>query len=279
MFATTGTVTPYPSQAEAVTGTSERVLAERSSKPELSKQSSQSSERKSSELQPGLRRKSTVSKLIQSGRGAGNEAVRKTKKQLAYERFVMGSGHHAAKKGFVDMDTGYRQERASAFSFCFQFPDIICKLKGSVLPKIQVEIFIATTLGVLCAQYWQDHDHYGNAAHSVAGTLLAFLVVFRSNIAWNMYLSGYTAIFSIRTTAVNLSNVILSTLIAKSAEMGKPLPPEAHELIRLLKLYFFLVVEHVRSSQGEGAWMWSQNVAYSFARPHEILELTAEVRA
>ena len=40
--------------------------------------------------------------------------------------------------------------------------------------------------------------------------------------------------------------------------------------MRLLKLYYFLIVEHVRSSEGVKAWSFAQNVAYSFAKPEEI---------
>uniref|UniRef100_A0A7S4HSC6 Uncharacterized protein n=1 Tax=Prymnesium polylepis TaxID=72548 RepID=A0A7S4HSC6_9EUKA len=249
--------------------------------PELRAPSEQGSQRVAEAA--SLRRKSTTKQMeaiVQNARGAGNEAVRKTKEQLAYEKNEMGFfalGHNPAMAGFIDRDSGYRGERASAFSFCFQFPDIICKLKGSVFPNILVEISIATIRGATNAQWRQESDTTHQVGHQIAGTLLSFLVVFRSQIAWNMYHSGYTAFNTLRSISVNLSNATLTSLIARCAESGEPLPPEAYEVSRLLKLFFFLVVEHVRSSEGEGAWIWVQYVAYSFAHPHEIVELQAEV--
>ena len=44
----------------------------------------------------------------------------------------------------------------------------------------------------------------------------------------------------------------------------------AVEGVRLLKLYYFTIVEHVRSSEGVKAWTFAQNVAYSFANAEEI---------
>lgn len=49
--------------------------------------------------------------------------------------------------------------------------------------------------------------------------------------------------------------------------------------MRLLKLFYYTVVEHVRSTDGGQAWAFAQKIAYSFATPAEVSLLTAEFGA
>ena len=73
-------------------------------------------------------------------------------------------------------------ERARAANM--QIPDILLRFNGSVIPKILIEITISTALGFMCAYKMQEQDVWSPMGHQVVGTLLAFLVVFRSQIAW-----------------------------------------------------------------------------------------------
>lgn len=190
-----------------------------------------------------------------------------------WQREIMGN----AKPAFIDKDHGYHSETASVFSFFFQFPNIICRWNGSVLPFIIIEVLVSTGLGVVASFFLSEKEKISATGHQLVGVLLAFLVVFRSQIAWQMYLNGWTTLTSIRTSAVSLANVAMSPMLARCRldKSGK-LPEEAHELVRLLKLFYFLIAEHLRSTEGTGAWEWSQHIAFSFALPSEIRELLEE---
>ena len=104
----------------------------------------------------------------------------------------------------------------------------------------------------------------------------AVLTVFRSQIAWTMYLNGYSACIQLRTASMNLARCTIGPVLAKSLQAGETLPEEAAEVIRLLKLFWFIVVEHLRSTEGTPAWTWCQHVAYSFATAAEIEEFVCE---
>lgn len=91
-----------------------------------------------------------------------------------------------------------------------------------------------------------------------------------------MYLSGYSACVQLHTTSLNLARLTIGPMLAKSIQTGELLPPEAAEIVRLLKLFFFLAAEHLRSSDGSASWEWCQHIAYSFATDEEIEELVRE---
>ena len=74
-------------------------------------------------------------------------------------------------------------------SFFYQWPQIILRMRGSVLPYVFFEVLIAIGVSFL-ALYVTPDETYEAIGHQLVGTLLAFLVVFRSNIAWGMYAEG-----------------------------------------------------------------------------------------
>ena len=80
----------------------------------------------------------------------------------------------------------------------------------------------------------------------------------------------------LRTASLNLARVTIGPMLAKSLQAGELLPKEAAELVRLLKLFWFLTVEHLRSSDGTHSWEWCNNIAYSFATQEEIAEFIRE---
>ena len=93
------------------------------------------------------------------------------------------------------------------FSFFTNFYTIILRKRGSALPKIMIEIFLATCLGVVaylltedglcdakkCKGFFLPPSTSREKGHAMIGVLLAFLVVFRSQIAWGMYMEGRNA--------------------------------------------------------------------------------------
>ena len=81
---------------------------------------------------------------------------------------------------------------------------------------------------------------------------------------------------ALRTASLNLARVAIGPLLAKTLQAGELLPDEAAEIVRLLKLFWFLAAEHLRSSEGTKSWEWCQHIAYSFATETEIEEFVRE---
>ena len=193
----------------------------------------------------------------------------------------------AYQQGYI---AGY-QQRSGLLGFFRQFYEIIFRLDGSVLPRCVFEVTITTLISIVVLILSRDdltwtprteegtpliEDSYSPLGHQLLGSLLAFLTVFRSQIAWSMYLSGYTAVIQLRSSSLNFARVAIGPMLAKCGHTGELLPSEATELCRLLKLFFFLVVEHLRSSEGSESWEWCQHIAYSFATADEIREFERE---
>ena len=125
------------------------------------------------------------------------------------------------------------------------------------------------------------------------GVLLAFLVVFRSQIAWGMYMEGRNAVGRVVAMSRCLALELLASLahacveegisekqslgvsrsgrprvvvrrggvtlpeLSRSARTKKSdieLAVLALECVRLLKLHYWTQIEHVRSGDGEEAW-------------------------
>jgi predicted membrane chloride channel (bestrophin family) len=174
-------------------------------------------------------------------------------------------------------------EKQSLWSFFMAFPNVVFRLHGSVLPFVMVEVCLAVALS-LVALYLQggyswslDEEHWSHFGHLFLGNLLAFLTVFRTQGAWSMYLEGeiqYNAMLNaLRSSTVET----LAASVDWCLRHGKTdVPDEALEVLRLLKLFLFLCLEHVRSTDGYQAWNYAQRVAYSFATPEEIDQMHAE---
>ena len=127
-------------------------------------------------------------------------------------------------------------ERASMWSFFYMFGDIIFRIRGSVLTAIWIEVLITmalSTIAVECSQgHLMDSCQYGQVnskmpaepvGHQIVGTLLAFLVVFRSQIALNMYLEGRAHLGRIMSTSKFLALEILAPLAHSSVIVSLPL--------------------------------------------------------
>jgi hypothetical protein len=90
------------------------------------------------------------------------------------------------------------RERASPWSLFTQFPALMFSFNGSAFPYCFCEVLLCTMLGGIAA--WQRE-------------LLAFLTVFRSQIAWNFYKEGYTNVVALRTACLNLAHLILTPMV------------------------------------------------------------------
>lgn len=200
----------------------------------------------------------------------------------------------------------YGGEAASMFSFFQMFSKVIFRRRGSVLPNIWVELLIAFLCGWAA---WSLTDYGGCSretcplfflkpvpgrvlGHQIIGVLLAFLVVFRSQIAWGMYWEGRGHVGAIVAKSRCLSLELLASLAhtsieedeaharARTAPNGCKPPGElallALESVRLIKLYYWTIVEHVRSTDGEDAWRSAMNMVQRFATDAEYAELLGE---
>merc|ERR1719174_1818531 len=102
---------------------------------------------------------------------------------LPQELRVFGDNRPARVHSHVD----YSGERPSLFSFFFQFPSIVFRLKGSTIPNVLIEVCISMAVSIVAKLQFPDEE-FKPIGHQLVGVLLAFLVVFRSNIAWGMYM-------------------------------------------------------------------------------------------
>jgi hypothetical protein len=131
----------------------------------------------------------------------------------------------------------YVGEKASMFSFFTNFYTIILRKRGSALPKIMIEIILATGLGVVaylltedgicgkhgaekCKGFFLPPSTSREKGHAMIGVLLAFLVVFRSQIAWGMYMEGRNAVGRVVAMSRCLALELLASLAHACVEEG-----------------------------------------------------------
>ena len=124
---------------------------------------------------------------------------------------VQNNAFRPARPALIEKDVGYTGESASWASFFFMWHEIIFRYHGSTIPHIWVEMLISLTTSTvaylltsgspLCGFNVNDPDAEmpcgrftltiaRSSGHQIIGVLLSFLVVFRSQIAWNMYCEG-----------------------------------------------------------------------------------------
>ena len=147
---------------------------------------------------------------------------------------------------------------------------------GSVLPYILIELSIGVCLSFV-AMHVAPKEGIDPTGHGLVGTLLAFLVVFRSQMAWGPYTEGRAHLGTLASCSRALAIDALGPLVLAASEAGEVvLPLEAHELARLLKLFYYSCIEHLRSGTGQLAWDYAQRVALSYASPREAEWLRSE---
>ena len=144
-------------------------------------------------------------------------------------------GRHKPAK--VERDLGYRGDRPSFFSYFTQFPNIIFMIKGSVLQYVLIELGISVGLSLVALHVVPDEE-FEPIGHQLVGVLLAFLVVFRSQIAWNMFLEGRGHIGSLIASARVIAIQMVEDLAFGLSTNVKGAAFEAEEGVRLLKLFY-----------------------------------------
>ena len=242
------------------------------------------------------------------------------------------NSRHTSRRGTPKRHQYERNQRTflgnppGPFSFFTSFPTILCRLDGSVLPNVLVETSLCGMMSILACMVnlrWRDEPvHLNTQGHAIAGVMLSFLVVFRSQIAWNMFVEGRghlgTIISGVRaialetvsclsasqstiheqmdplfTNAETLSHMTVASESSQGTSKAKVAPSYdlsaeilqrdeqkmvllAAELLRLLKLFYFVAVEHLRSSEGYEVWEQAQQRASDFATSSELEEFLEE---
>ena len=214
--------------------------------------------------------------------------------------------HSRPKK--VEVDSSYLGDPPSPLSFFYQFREVIFRTRGSVLPNVLIEVILSIGLAVV-ALVWMPDENFQHIGHQLVGVLLAFLIVFRSSNALSLYNEGRMHIGEVvasgRIVAVHMIEDVALALDGSSdtvdAGDGSSVF-DAEEGVRLLKLFYYTLVEHVRSTDGcdDGrpcllspppnrpslthahffrryeTWLFAQRIAYSFATPAEVEIFNAE---
>jgi len=135
------------------------------------------------------------------------------------------------------------------------------------------------------------------------GVLLSFLAVFRTQIAWNMFLEGRNHLGEVIATSKELTLEVITSLahaankkdilygnLPRDSRSGSPsgelgdsgLAPGdilallALDAVRLVKLFYFILVEHLRSNDGFENWRTAHDAMRAFATDEELEELRLE---
>ena len=215
------------------------------------------------------------------------------------------------------------------FTFFRMFPDIIFRYYGSALPHIVIELLLAIGFSILAYGLTEDVGLWGlcpnntcgallvkdswEKGHKFIGTLIAFLIILRTQIAWGMYWEGRGHIGNLVLTTRSLAIELLTSLcvacrddddLPEASPTGetngkkaritvRQNPPAgavqdghrgtdmefavlALESVRYLKLFFWSIVEHVRSEEGEAVWRGANIMLEQFTTDAEWAELDEE---
>jgi predicted membrane chloride channel (bestrophin family) len=202
------------------------------------------------------------------------------------------------------------QERLGSAHFFTQFRDVILRCAGSVLPKIVIELLLSLGIGSfaylhpvinpgspLRKLYYGDSDG-GDAfeegsggaggstsaaparlfgsydGHLLFGFLLGFLIVFRTQAGYNLHLEGHELVGRLLRCTRCICIEVLGTVPVEG--VGEE---EARLLLnvnRRLKLFYYTVVEHLRSEVSHDAWLEAHAMVTRFSSDAEVDELMLE---
>ena len=212
-------------------------------------------------------------------------------------------------KAIVEEKTEYKEQIGSCH-FITQFSDVIFRCRGSVLPKIVAELTISFALGWFAYllhhhpffESWEaetamglvsftrghrnnhssaddDRDTFVNDSssvdgHSLFGFLLGFLIVFRTQSGFNFMLEGHEHLSMLNRTLRNIAIELLGSIPPSGLTEAQA------QLVlscqRRLKLYYYTVIEHLRSNDSMKSWLEAHAMVLRFATDAEVEELELE---
>ena len=183
------------------------------------------------------------------------------------EKFRLRFSSQAQRPYVVAAD--FDGDRPSFFSLFTSFTNVIFRLRGSVLPYVALETSLAVALSAVALACTPDEE-YSHLGHQFMGMLLSFLTVFRTQTAYRMRAAGGEHFDGLVHAARSFATEALGGLVVAAAANGeRTLPTEGAEAVRLLKLFYFCAVEHIRSDDGPAAWDYAHHIAHAHATPHE----------
>lgn len=140
---------------------------------------------------------------------------------------------------------------SSVWSFVTNTPRVIFHYRGSIIPHLLPQIVITVTLSIIALHY--DIGEFGldksmMQGYSMVGFLLSFLLVFKTQTAYNQF---WTAISHVES-CMNLSRCLgMSVCTRFNWEKSEMVPRYARRIIRLIALHWFVIIEYFgRSGPG-----------------------------
>eukprot|EP00927_Polykrikos_kofoidii_P004791 TRINITY_DN11894_c0_g1_i3.p1 TRINITY_DN11894_c0_g1~~TRINITY_DN11894_c0_g1_i3.p1 ORF type:complete len:294 (-),score=36.71 TRINITY_DN11894_c0_g1_i3:145-1026(-) len=151
----------------------------------------------------------------------------------------------------------------SCMSFFTITPQILCKCRGSILPKVFPQVALAVGCAVL-ARFWNpvaEHAPDALPGMGTVGILLSLLLVFKTQSSYNQFWSAMSHLESILQLSRSLA-MATCTLLPWEDEAGgsrrdgprtalqerKPVRFFARKVLRMLVLHYFLLIEFFRKS-------------------------------
>lgn len=140
---------------------------------------------------------------------------------------------------------------SSVWSFVTNTPRVIFHYRGSIIPHLLPQILIAIALSFLALHVEIGElglDKSMMQGYSIIGFLLSFLLVFKTQTAYNQF---WTALSHVES-CMNLSRCLgMSVCTRFNWEKTEMIPRYARRIIRLIALHWFVVIEYFgRSGPG-----------------------------
>lgn len=143
------------------------------------------------------------------------------------------------------------EARPGFISFFSDFKHVVFRWKGSVIKACIPQMSISALLSVLVQTgVFERGTGKTSSFHSIIGVLLSFLLVFKANLSYSQYWEGRSHVGDLSRAARCLAMGGLSFL--RGDGEGKQLTYAKFTLFRYIKLYYFMVVLHVRSTGPTG---------------------------
>jgi len=176
----------------------------------------------------------------------------------------------------------YHGEKRKGWHFFVQFKQLLFNWNGSVLQYMLVEVVITIALSVLAYLIYHRPELLAfmrpepldPTGHTILGALLGFLLVFRTQQSYNFFLEGHVLINDLTSLLRALAIDVLGAIPSKGLT---PLEDQlVLDLVRHLKLFYFVVVEHVRSRTPKMDWAAAHAMIIKLASASELEECELE---
>jgi putative membrane protein len=131
---------------------------------------------------------------------------------------------------------------ASVWSFLIYTPSVILHYRGSIIPQLLPQVVIAVALSVV-ALYWNPYaDSAGPLqGYTVVGVLLSFLMVFKTQTAYNQFWTALSHVENTMNLSRGLARAVCTLLDWEKADV---ISRRARRIVRLICLHWFIIIEY-----------------------------------